>query len=295
MNPQIPLNLIQGSRRCILGSLCVLLLAIPASAGPVTRRLQWSITVRNTTGQVVSTVELVARVPLAETPWQRTLKVDAGRPYERVSEPDGGQLVRVVFTNLPPYALRDVRLTASVELNAAGNAQAPDAAWLEPAGAFDFRDAAFARELELARRQEGDVLPVRIGRQVKARICDYVFSGQGRSAIDALQSGQGDCSEQMNLSVAMLRKSGIHARGMGGVVASSDRMLAPQDYHNWAVYHDEHGWGIVDANRGRWGTNAMDYVAFEWVDGTRADDVRCVRRYRVTGPGVTARMNEPNR
>lgn len=295
MNRSFTILRFRGWSGCVLPGVCALLFMVSAVAGPAVRRLQWTITVRNPTGQVVSRAELLVRVPLAETPWQRTLNAGADQPFERIMEPNGGQLVRVVFTNLPPYALRDVRVTACVEWKAAADASSPDATWLEPTGDFDFRDGAFERELNLARQQPGEALPDRIGRQVKARVFGYVFSGHSRGALDALQTGQGDCSEQMNLSVALLRKAGIHARGAGGVVVSADRILAPQDYHNWAVYKDGRGWGIVDANRERWGTNALGYVAFEWVDGSSAADVHRVRRYRVSGPGVTARMNEPNR
>lgn len=279
----------------ILGVLLALVAAVTArgETNDVVRHLRLGYTLQNSGGACVPLAELYVRAPLRETPWQRGASPTATRPFELLAASDGSQILRFVFTNLPPFACEIIWVDVDVTLAAApspGAVPADDA--LRAASApFDYHDAAFAPAL---RAITGRVAPPpseiirRVaawsGTQVKAR----AYSGGQREALAVLRDGGGDCSERMALIVALCRRAGLAARGVGGVVTERDRVVHASDYHDWAVAHDGATWQLADpgaAPGGDW----RRYVAFEWIDGgTPPTDF--VRRYRATGAGVVARM-----
>jgi transglutaminase-like putative cysteine protease len=157
---------------------------------------------------------------------------------------------------------------------------------------FDFRDAAFAPALRAiaGRRQPA---PAETGHRIVDWVAERVrseatYSAGQRSALAVLRDGRGDCSERMALVVALCRRAGLPARGVGGVTTVRDRVVRAPDYHDWALYFDGARWRLADPGA-REPVSWDRYVAFEWIDGNpqKADDVR---RFRAVGAGVVAQM-----
>ena len=276
-----------------LAVLCLAELAAAADDGTgVVRRLRLGYSLRNTRSAPAPIAELLVRMPLTRTPWQTCDAPTATRAFERQCGADGGHLLRFAFTNLPPFACESIWVDVDVRMRETPGADsgADGAAWLAAAAPFDFRDPAFAAVLRTLGggpgRQTGE-LGGMIARYAGERVHGGGFSGGQRPALEVLRDGRGDCSERMALVVALCRRAGIAARGVGGVCTPRDRVVRAADFHDWAVYREGAHWRLSDP--GARPAAATDYVAFQWIDGGPADGV-AVRRYRAAGDGVEARM-----
>jgi hypothetical protein len=267
------------------------LLTLPIGAfADTVRHLRWGYTVTSRNAGLIPHAELLVRIPLAVTPWQRCTNFTATCPFETVREQDGGQVLRFAFTNLPPYAVRTLWIDLDVSLSDKTDALAPAAgAWLGPDGIFDYQDQAMGREVDRLRPGASDGVTRRFTLAVADHVQKIAYSGENRGALYAFREKRGDCSEQMALFVAYCRRAGIPARGVGGVATSRDRVVRGSDYHNWAVFFAEGKWGVADPSARFCSPNGVDYVAYEWIDGPPAQE-GYVRRYRLVGEGVTVTM-----
>jgi hypothetical protein len=73
------------------------------------------------------------------------------------------------------------------------------------------------------------------------------------TALEALKSGRGDCTEHAVLAAALARARGIPARVVNGMVYRSGRFIL----HTWAEFHVGGAWTPVDTTRDRLGTPAQ--------------------------------------
>ena len=297
-------NVMINWRMAIIGGIVALaflleptvMAAIPGSVvpsvatGSVTRLLRYGFELRNTTAAPIPIGELWVRVPLSLTPWQRCDKVSGNFPAERSTLSDGGQMLQYCWTNIPPYATREFWVEAVVEMGPQVGASLPITHACEAIGLFDYRAAVF-KQTGFLTQAPGSVS------SEAGRVCKWVFdyvhadnySGENRGALYALQKASGDCSEKMSLFVALMRRMHVPSLGVGGVPVSRNTVIRPTDYHNWAVYRDGRAWEVCDPSLGRCGAAALPLVAFEWIDGD-VPSTDFVRRYRVRGEGLTARM-----
>jgi hypothetical protein len=271
----------------------------PAAGGVTRRRLRYGFTIRNRSGAVVPLSQLTVRTPLARTPWQRCVRATSRPAGKAVTDDRGGSLLRISFTNLPPFASRHVWVDVDLLMRdvpdlaerecADGNVRWMPPVSTNPIGVFDYRDDAFDRPARRLGGMGADETAGRIHKWVGSRVHRRIAGGSNRGALRAMRERVGDCSELMALFVALARKRGVAACGVGGVACDGDAVLRPADYHNWSVFRGESGWRIADPDQGVLRKGGSRFVAFEWIDGRLLPD-DYVRRYRVTGEGVRAEM-----
>ncbi|BFM06372.1 transglutaminase-like domain-containing protein [Halioxenophilus aromaticivorans] len=101
-------------------------------------------------------------------------------------------------------------------------------------------------------------------------IVNYVdlsgFHARARGAFYALDSGEADCTEYMQLFIALARTAGIPARGVIGYVYDRDTKIDPKDAHNWAEFWDGERWRVADPQRGVFMENEDHYIPFKILD-----------------------------
>jgi transglutaminase-like putative cysteine protease len=85
--------------------------------------------------------------------------------------------------------------------------------------------------------------------------------------LQAFRDKSGDCTEFMRLFVAYCRINNIPARGVSGYVANRDKVLAANEFHNWAEVFTGGAWRIVDPFNKVYMENEDDYVATRIHDG----------------------------
>jgi len=259
---------------------------------PVERYIRYGLTVQNTTDQVVPVAELWVCAPLQSTFHQYLRSLNVSHPHDVQIDALGNHLLKFVFSNIPPYAVRLVMLDATLSLGAAADRQTPDPAdWLAPGPLLEFDDEAFDRLAPPVENED----PERAARQlfdwVREHIQPSAYDAADRGALYALLHQKGDCTEYTALFVALCRRAGIPARAMGGYVVSRNTVLHPGAYHNWAEFFANDGWHLADPLSGVWMDHGDSYVATRVV-GTSDTPLGDFPRFRYLGDGIKVVMSK---
>jgi transglutaminase-like putative cysteine protease len=263
-----------------------------APAASAERYVRYGFTMQNPTDQLVPEAELWVCAPLKETSAQRLLHLKVSPPHEERTDKLGNCLLRFVFSNVPPYAVRIATVEATLALSAEpGPIAAEPGRWLKSGPLFEYEDEAFGR---LAPE-----FPVGASEQTARAIYDWVrghlqdagYDGTDRGALYALTQKKGDCTEYAALFVALCRRAGIPARAMGGYVATQNAILDPASFHNWAEYHLDGRWHLADPHAGAFNEKADQYVATR-VLGESDSPLGNFARFRCLGEDLKVEMNK---
>ena len=266
--------------------------AKPASSGAVERHVRYSFTVQNTTDQMVPEAELWVCAPLPRTSTQQLLGLDVYPGGETRMDDLGNHLVRFVFSNVPPYAVRIATLGATLSLR-----EEPEAVELQPSRyltaepLFEYEDEAFQRLVPEFPAEASHQTARAIFDWVRAHLRDMGYDGMDRGALYALKQKKGDCTEYATLFVALCRRVGIPARALGGYVAGQNAILDPAAYHNWAEYFLDGTWYMADPQAGAFHAGAKQYVATR-ILGASDSPMGTYARFRSMGDGIKAVMDK---
>ena len=255
------------------------------------RYVRYGFTVRNDSDRLVPEVELWVCAPLEETAAQRRTGLTAEPAAEERTDGLGNHLLRFVFSNVPPYAVRQAAVEATLEMAAEpreGGA-APER-HLKPEPLIEFGDEAFAKQAPDMPAGTPEEMARAIFVWVRDHLIDSGYDGTDRGALRALTERKGDCTEYATLFVALCRRAGIPARVMGGYMVERNARLSGAGYHNWAEFHAGGRWQIADPQAGVFMENADRYVATR-IWGESDSPLGGYARFRVVGEGLKAEMD----
>ncbi len=271
--------------------------AVQAAAGtPSTtapgRVIHYSFTARNTGERVLSNAQVWVYAPLPRTAHQEERALEATLPYELIMDGRGNRVLHFVLPSLPPAGAQVIGVTALLGVR---SEPLPEAAFspadLQPEPRLEIDDPEFleraprfdgARSLDTAREIYNWTI-----RRLPGR--DYVRGDLG--ALHALQTGEGDCTENAYLFAAMCRLHRIPARVLGGY-RTRGGVLDPEQYHNWAEFHDGQTWRLADPHARLFDRGAPGYVAMRVVGGG-GSPVDPFAQFRGEGDGLEVTMNRP--
>ena len=275
------------------GILAFILLAAPAWAeepAPAQRYVQYGFTVQNATDQMVPVAELWVAAPLEETSALRRLDLDATPAHESSADRLGNRLLRFMFSNVPPYAVRIARVEATLALEAPPPSAENLDLWLKPDPLHAYDDEAFPRLAPEFPPGAPEQTARAIFDWVRSHLRDSGYDGTDRGALYALEQKRGDCTEFATLFVALCRRAGIPARSLGGYVVAQNAILNPAAFHNWAEYRLDGRWQLADPQAGIFAERADQYVATR-VLGESDSPLGNFARFRCLGEGMKAEMN----
>lgn len=266
----------------------------PALAdGSVRRYVRYRFTMQNGTDQIVPRVELWACAPLRETSTQRVLELHANPACEERTDGLGNQLLVFVFSNVPPYAVRLATVETTLEMRAEPEKLAADRErFLRAEALYEHDNEAFGRLVPPFPKGTTEQTVRAIYDWVRAHLRDTGYDGKDRGALQALTQGAGDCTEYATLFAALCRRAGIPARAVGGYLADRDTLLEPGAYHNWAEYHLDGRWHLVDPLAGRFREKEEQHVATR-ILGESDTPLGNHPRFRLIGEGCRAEMSKP--
>lgn len=265
--------------------------ADPVPSSSAERYVRYGFTVQNTSGQMVPTAELWVCTPLPKTSTQQVVDLKVSPPGIGQMDGLGNHIVKIEFSNVPPYAVRLVTVEARLAMHADPDAiEVAAGSWLEPDPLFEFNDEAFDRLAPAFSAGEPNQLARDIFDWVRQHVRDTGFDGTDRGALHALTRQRGDCTEFATLFVALCRRAGLPARAMGGYVVSRNAILNPASFHNWAEYYVDGRWHIADPHAGVFGENNDQYVATR-VLGESDSPLERYARFRYTGENIKVEMS----
>jgi len=267
----------------------------PAGDAPYAtpRLIRYSFTLQNPTHKQVSRAVLEAYVPVKRTATQMCRDVDVSHPFTLEQDTLGNQAVMIVFSNLPPYSVKLVTIEARLRLAARPVSLGPaDRDWLAAGRYIETDNKRFEQLAPSLPADETDAEHAnRIFRWVRRHVRDTGYCRRPRGALYALESRQGDCTEMMYLFVALCRRAGIPARGVGGYVYGRDAVLSPSAYHNWAEFQADGVWCLADPSGNVFCPEGTTHLATRIIAGGGDDLLGDFPRFRYRPQTLKVRMN----
>ncbi|MGD9613703.1 MAG: transglutaminase family protein [Kiritimatiellia bacterium] len=263
-----------------------------ASSESVERHVRYGFTLYNTTDQLVPEAELWVCAPLQKTSTQQLLDLDVSPTCEERTDDLGNHLLRFVFSNVPPYAVRVVTIGATLSMRAEPEPmEVQGGRHLKPEPLFEYDNEAFNRLVPEFPAETSPQTVRAIFDWVRGHLQDVGYDGTDRGARYALTQKKGDCTEYATLFVALCRRAGIPARALGGYVAGQNAILDPAAYHNWAEYFLDGRWHMADPQAGAFHAGAKQYVATR-ILGASDSPMGTYARFRSMGDGIKAVMDK---
>jgi len=259
----------------------------------IAKNIQYSYTLQNTTNRVIEKAEFWAHAPVKQTAHQFCQDLTANYPFQLNTDRYGNQVLHFIFENLAPYAARIITVKAGLLVSPSANpiAAEPEAADLLPEKFVESDHPAIRRAA--AKLRESD--PIKTINAVFSWVASHVsysgYAARDRGALYALEQKKGDCTEYMDLFVALCRANGMPARRIGGYVSPQNAVLKARDYHNWGEFYLDGAWQVADPQNNVLMQNQEEYIAMRIIRAAGDNPPGSYNRFQVKGEGLKARMN----
>ena len=260
---------------------------------PVERHIQYSFTLQNRGNQVLEKAEFWIAAPAKQTATQVCNRIEVSHPHEVLTDALGNQTLYFQFKNFPPFATRLITVQAHLALSDVPNAVAVPSMgpFLRPEPYCESDAPEIVHLASTLRAGTPAETAERIYAWLSANVQYTGYRREALGAVNALKHMEGDCTEFMHLFVALCRAAGIPARGLGGYVKAENAVVRPNDFHNWAEFHDGKHWRLADPQRKVFMKDASHYVVTRIIGGKADDIVAGFHRFRYAGHGLRVKMN----
>lgn len=268
-------------------------LRVPEANYSIPRQIRYSFTLQNTTNRLLKNAEFWTYAPVKQTSTQRCVHLETSHPHELISDDLGNQILHFTFDNLPPYATKIVTIKADLKLSDTPNSTSVQD--LQPFLRTEKYLESDDPELSRFAKRFKDRKQVKAAENIFRWVADHVkyagFSSNERGALYALRNKKGDCTEFMYLFAALCRANRIPARGIGGYVCTENKVLKPNDYHNWAEFYQDGAWRVADPHRKVFMHNPSHYIAMQVIAESIKNPMGRFHRFRFAGDGLKVKMN----
>lgn len=259
---------------------------------PVFRQIQYSFALQNKADHVLKKAEFWTYAPVKQTATQQCIHIEASYPYQLITDDLGNQILSFTFENLPPYTTKIITIRAKVQFSEISN-QLPEkdtSVFLRAEESLESDDPELS---QFAKRFQGPE-PGEVAENIFHWITENVkyigYVKNNRGALYAFKNRQGDCTEFMNLFIALCRADNIPARGIGGYVCNESSFLKPSGYHNWAEFFEDGLWRIADPQKKALRSNQDKYMAMTIIGESPQNPIGKFSRFRFSGDGLSVRM-----
>jgi len=260
---------------------------------PISRKIQYSFTVQNTTNHLIKKAEFWTYAPVKQTPTQRCVSIQASHPYQQITDNFGSQILHFSFKNLSPYSTKIITIKTNLNLSDISNPidGSNKEMYLQPAKYLESDNP----EIILAAKKLTSSDPLKTALNTFRWVSEHInytgYLSKNLGALYALKHKKGDCTEFMYLFAAMCRANRIPSRCVGGYVVKNDSILKPNGYHNWAEFYEDGKWKISDPQNKVFVENLSHYIAFNIINYESKDPMGGFSRFRFVGDGLKVKMN----
>ena len=266
---------------------------LPQPDYPITRTIQYSFTVQNTSNQLINNAELFVYAPVKQTATQTTLSIQSSHDYLLMTDHLGNQVLKYTFPILAPFEMRIVRIRAELGMSENSNKLAAEDLQ-EFLNAEPFIEVDHPELITVAEQLAKDNVSATV-KSIYAWVANSIdYQGYVKDdlgALYALQNKQGDCTEYMYLTTALNRINGIPARGVGGYVYSENATLKPKDYHNWSEVYINDRWYVVDAQKKYFQDKQSNFIAMRIITDESRALLGNSHRFAYSGESIKVTMN----
>jgi transglutaminase-like putative cysteine protease len=265
----------------------------PAAGYTIAKTIQYSYTLQNKTGRVVKKAELWTQAPVKQTAGQRCRDLTANYPFQLLTDQDGNQVLLFTFENLAPFASRIITIKAELLVSRSANpiTAEPGTSDLQPEKFIETDHPAIRRAAGKLKQADAMQTIDAVFRWVANHVHYSGYADQERGALYALEQKKGDCTEYMDLFVALCRANGIPARRIGGYICPESGILKAREYHNWGEFYADGSWQIADPQNSVLMRRQDEYIAMRIIRASEDNPLGEYNRFRVKGEGLKVIMN----
>lgn len=260
---------------------------------PIPRYIQYSYTVKNMTNRLAKEAHFWTYAPLRQTPTQKCTDIKTSHPYKLITDDLGNQILSFTLKDIPPYGTTIITIEANLKLADKPNRLSLKGkkAYLKAEQYCEADDPTIVQQAKQLRASTTKKTAENCFRWVSNTVQYTGYLENPRGALYALKEKQGDCTEFMYLFVALSRANKIPARGIGGYLASSNTVLRPTAYHNWAEFYFDGTWRIADPQRRIFMQKGSHYIAMHVIGESPKNPIKGPYRFTYEGQGIKVRMN----
>jgi len=261
---------------------------------PGNKTIKYSFTLKNPTNQFINTTSLWVYLPRERTAFQKRVKTNFSQPAIIIK--DSANNEKAVFTahNIPPFG--SAVLSVSAELNFANNPNRTSgfdrSTYLRAGHNVESDDP---RIMSIANTLKAETMygtTENIYKWILNNLSDAGYVERDHGALYALDHKTGDCTEFMNLFLALARASGIPSRGVAGYISGESAILLPRNFHNWVEVYINSAWRVVDPINKVIFKNESFYIPMRYLAGSGSDETGNTQRFFDSDDAVQVSMNE---
>jgi transglutaminase-like putative cysteine protease len=271
--------------------LCVF--AADKNVNLISRNIQYSFTVQNTTNHLLSKTEFWTYAPIQSNSIQNRVALESSLPYQLISDKQGNQIIHINLNNVAPYASSSITIKAKFTMQKKPKlAQVKNLKpYLSPEKYIESDNPEIKKLAQTLKEKTVKATAGKTFNWVYANIKYDGYSSYDRGALYALREKKGDCSEFTYLFVALCRANGIPARAIGGYICPESAILSPEKYHNWAEIYIDDSWQIADPQNNLFLKEQADYIAMRIIGEDKNSPMNNYHRFRFEGEGLKVKMN----
>ncbi len=253
----------------------------------IPRTIKYGYTLTNQTNKVLEKVEFYTYAPVKQTATQMCREIKSSYPYTLIEDEYKNQILKFTFEKFPPYAVKIINIKAALLLSEEPLAYSVKNSPEEIINEKDITELA-----EKLNRKDNEITAKNIFEWVSENIKYEGFVQEDKGALYALRNKKGDCTEYMNLFIALCSADKIPSRGIGGYVCEDNKILKPFEYHNWAEFLDKGVWKLSDPQKKVFMTKSVNYIAMQILKESQNNPLGKYKRFLLNGEGAVAVMNK---
>ncbi len=256
------------------------------------RQIRYGYTIQNKTNRAIKNAVFKTYAPVKQTSSQLCKSLTVSHPYELKEDKSGNQILVIRFETFPPYASKIIKIKADMLFAKMPNKRDVDSdKYLKPQPFVESGNPEIIAAAKKLDKNQTLLTAENIHNWVAGHI-DYAgYVSRERGALYALKKKKGDCTEYMDLFVALCRAGGIPARGIGGYICTKNTILKPVDYHNWSEIYHKGRWQIVDTQKKKFMEQQSNYVAMKIIVPESDKNKNVFNRYEIDNDSLKVKMN----
>lgn len=250
------------------------------------RHVSYGLVLKSNKGAPLAKAELWVYAPANEDP---EFMFSTSHPASLERDEMGNRILHFIFADLPPFATKIINVDTELTLQSPPREQPllnPDL-FLAAEPLVQIKNPEL---IELANQLHHED-----SGQTLHNIYDWVstlkrssYVARERGALYGLRKKEGDCTEFMQLSLALCRINKIPARGVSGYVISHDSRLSPGDLHDWVEIYLNGAWQLFDPFNRILLENEENYIVMRYHN----PEVKGFHRWKTSEPKLKVTMSD---
>ncbi len=260
---------------------------------PDKRVIKYSFTMQNPTNRLIETASFWVYLPIKQTAFQKRGNVNFSHPVENRVGLSGNEKIIFTAKNLPPFGSKVFSISAEMNIANSANRISPVEmeSYLRPEKHIESEDPKIIAIAETLKKDSMADTAININNWVMENLSDAGYTKRDHGALYALDKKTGDCTEFMNLFLALARANGIPARGVAGYINKESTILKSRNYHNWAEVYIDSVWRVVDPLNKVIFKNDNHYIAMRYLGPSAKDNADNTQRFFDSDASVRVSMN----